>query len=181
MTIDPTDSAGSGGAAGGVPAGSTHRAEKAARPGRTAPHSSVGAAGQDGPPAAPHRPRPPSTDVDGPVASLTGTTTFSEEVVAKIVGTAAEEVPGIHGLGEGRGAGRGVHVEVGRRQVAADLDVVVEYAVSVPEVAAAVRARVVAAVGGMTGLEVVEVNLRVTDVHLPQDDLPSDGSGRRVV
>ncbi|MFD9123305.1 Asp23/Gls24 family envelope stress response protein [Kitasatospora sp. NPDC059571] len=74
-----------------------------------------------------------------------------------------------------------MNVEVGERQAAADLDVVVEYGVSVPELAAAVRARVGTAVGSMTGLEVVEVNLRIVDVHLPQDDIPPDGGGRRVV
>jgi uncharacterized alkaline shock family protein YloU len=66
--------------------------------------------------------------------------------------------------------GRGVKVEVGTRQAALDLDLVVEYGVPVPDVARDVRAHVIDAVERMTGLEVVEVNITIGDVHLPDED-----------
>ncbi|MFD9793697.1 Asp23/Gls24 family envelope stress response protein [Streptomyces sp. NPDC059070] len=115
-----------------------------------------------------------------------GRTTIAGGVVEKIAGLAAREVPGIHALGggfartigavrdrvpRGRAAAvsRGVKVEVGERQTAIDLDVVVEYGVSITAVAAEVRENVIAAVERMTGLEVVEVNISVDDVHLPDE------------
>ncbi|MFE0366943.1 Asp23/Gls24 family envelope stress response protein [Streptomyces tendae] len=115
-----------------------------------------------------------------------GRTTIAEVVAAKIAGMAAREVPGIHGLGSGmtRAIGgvrermpggqtsvtRGVRVEVGERQVAVDLDVVTDYGFAIPDVVAETRADVVAALGRMTGLEVVEVNIDVNDVSLPEDE-----------
>jgi uncharacterized alkaline shock family protein YloU len=46
----------------------------------------------------------------------------------------------------------------------------VDYGVSIVEVARAVRENVVAAVERMTGLEVVEVNVAVDDVKLPDEE-----------
>jgi uncharacterized alkaline shock family protein YloU len=122
----------------------------------------------------------------GAPAETRGRTTIADSVVAKIAGMAAREVPGIHSLGAGMarafgamrervpgGGGavtRGVKVEVGERQAAVDLDVVVEYGVSIVDVAGGVRVNVISAVERMTGLEVVEVNIAVDDVHLPDDE-----------
>ncbi|MGX4694666.1 Asp23/Gls24 family envelope stress response protein [Streptomyces sp. JNUCC 63] len=119
-------------------------------------------------------------------AEYRGKTTITDTVVAKIVGMSAREVPGVYNLGGGMsralgavrervpGGGtavtRGVKVEVGERQAAVDLDVVVEYGVSIVEVAGDVRANVISAVERMTGLEVVEVNLTIDDVHLPEEE-----------
>ncbi|WP_328778674.1 Asp23/Gls24 family envelope stress response protein [Streptomyces canus] len=115
-----------------------------------------------------------------------GRTTIGDGVVEKIAGIAAREVPGIHALGGGfvrtmgtmrdrvpgghTSAGRGVKVEVGEKQTAIDLQVVVEHGVSITDLAAEVRKSVIAAVERMTGLEVVEVNIAVNDVHLPDED-----------
>jgi uncharacterized alkaline shock family protein YloU len=63
-------------------------------------------------------------------------------------------------------------------QTALDLDIVVEYGVSIVEVARAVRENVVAAVERMTGLEVVEVNVAVGDVKLPDEDDDDDREQR---
>lgn len=116
-----------------------------------------------------------------------GRTTVADGVVEKIAGIAVGEVPGIHALGRGfvrtmgamrdrvpgghTSAGRGVKVEVGEKQTAIDLQVVVEYGVSITDLAAEVRENVIAAVERMTGLEVVEVNIAVNDVHLPDEDM----------
>ncbi|MBW8798152.1 MAG: Asp23/Gls24 family envelope stress response protein [Streptomyces sp.] len=131
----------------------------------------------------------------GALAGTRGKTTIADSVVAKIAGMAAREVPGIHNLGAGMaraigamrervpGAGggvtRGVKVEVGESQAAVDLDVVVEYGVSIVDVAGDVRTDVISAVERMTGLEVVEVNIAVDDVHLPdEEEEPEDGRVR---
>lgn len=115
-----------------------------------------------------------------------GRTSIADSVVAKIVGVAVREVPGVHEMGAGisRALGavrdrlpgsatsvtQGVAVEVGERQTAIDLDLVVEYGVSIPDLAAGVRRNVVNAVENICGLEVTEINISVGDVHLPSDE-----------
>ncbi|MFI1758520.1 Asp23/Gls24 family envelope stress response protein [Streptomyces sp. NPDC020571] len=65
---------------------------------------------------------------------------------------------------------RGVRVEVGECQVAVDRDVVTDHGFAIPDVVVETRADVVAARGRMTGLEVVDVNIDVNDVSLPEDE-----------
>lgn len=124
-----------------------------------------------------------------------GITSIDDSVVAKIAGLAAREVSGVWAMGGGaaraigsvRGivggdpnVAQGVSVEVGERQTAVDLDLVAEYGTAIPDLAAAVRRNVIAAVERMCGLEVTEVNIRVDDVHLPEQDRDSDrGPGGR--
>ncbi|MFD5620327.1 Asp23/Gls24 family envelope stress response protein [Streptomyces yangpuensis] len=115
-----------------------------------------------------------------------GRTTIADGVVEKIAGLAAREVVGVHALGTGlsrtfgavrdrvpggdkAAVTRGVKAEVGEVQTALDLDIVVDYGVSIRDVARAVRENVVSAVERMTGLEVVEVNIAVGDVKLPDE------------
>ncbi|MFD2467398.1 Asp23/Gls24 family envelope stress response protein [Amycolatopsis silviterrae] len=129
-----------------------------------------------------------SQDVEkaAPLASSQGTTTVADVVVQKIAGLATREIPGVYDLGGGAArafsalreripgatasAGQGVSVEVGEKQAAVDLQIVVEYGVSIADVARSIRRNVISAVEGMTGLEVVEVNISVGDLHLPSDD-----------
>jgi uncharacterized alkaline shock family protein YloU len=115
-----------------------------------------------------------------------GSTTIADTVVSKIAGIAAHEVSGVHSLGGGtaRAIGnlreripgartnhsQGVSVEVGETEAAVDLDLVAEYGVSIADLADGIRRNVISAVERMTGLHVVEVNVTVNDVHLPQDD-----------
>ncbi|WP_432149602.1 Asp23/Gls24 family envelope stress response protein [Streptomyces sp. bgisy029] len=119
-------------------------------------------------------------------AATRGRTSIADTVVVKIAGMAAREIPGVYDMGGGLSrtlgavrdrvpggrpnVGRGVKVEVGERQTAIDLDLVVEYGVPITDVARDVRENVIAAVERTTGLEVVEVNVTVNDVHLPEDD-----------
>ncbi|RSS60546.1 Asp23/Gls24 family envelope stress response protein [Streptomyces sp. WAC06614] len=126
----------------------------------------------------------PGAPVRGPADR--GRTTIADGVVEKIAGLAAREVPGVHALGSGlartvgslrdrvpggakAAASRGVKAEVGEVQTALDLELVVDYGVSIRDVARSVRENVVASVERMTGLEVVEVNIAVTDVKLPDE------------
>lgn len=121
-----------------------------------------------------------------------GRTSIADAVVAKIAGMAAREVPGVHALGGGlartmgavrdrmpgspASATRGVKVEVGERQSAIDLEVVVEYGIAIREAAGDVRENVIEAIERMTGLEVVEVNISVNDVHLPGEEEEDEDS-----
>ena len=59
---------------------------------------------------------------------------------------------------------RGVNVEVGKTQVAVDLNVVVEYKINVPELYNKIKEVVTSEVSQMTNLEVVEVNVNVVDI-----------------
>ena len=71
-------------------------------------------------------------------------------------------------------------VEVGERQAALDIDVVVEYGYPIVDVAAEVRVNVISAVERMTGLEVIEVNLVIDDVNLPDDEDDTEPAEGRV-
>ena len=128
-----------------------------------------------------------------------GTTTIADNVVATIAGIAAREAEGIYALGgtASRALGsvrskvsrssdpsRGVKVDVGEKQAAIDLDVIVEYGEPIEDAAREIDTRVADAVETMTGLEVVEINIKVLDVHLSgsdEDDDDADGTrGERV-
>ena len=116
-----------------------------------------------------------------------GRTTIADTVVSKIAGMATREVNGVYRLGGGvarafgaireriPGSGgpnvsQGVSVEVGETQAAVDIDIVAEYGVPIADLASGIRRNVVTSLEWMTGLEVVEVNISVNDVHLPTDD-----------
>jgi uncharacterized alkaline shock family protein YloU len=125
-----------------------------------------------------------------PTESAGGRTTIADSVVAKVAGIAAREVPGVYALGGGGARAlaalrnvvnaddltQGVKVEVGETQAAADITIVVEYPAPVHAVASAVRAAVTGAITELVGLEVVEVNVEVNDVHLPSDDKDDEES-----
>lgn len=123
---------------------------------------------------------------DSALDSEQGTTTIADQVVSKIAGIATREVPGVYRLGGGaaRAVGalreripgsrtnlsQGVSVEVGARQAAVDVEIVTEYGVSIADLAAGIRRNVINAVERMTGLQITEVNISVSDVHVPDDD-----------
>jgi uncharacterized alkaline shock family protein YloU len=126
--------------------------------------------------------RPRATELVTPE----GRTSISDMVVGKIAGIAAREVDGVHELvGQGMGAavtglaqrvthadGRsaGVHVEVGEREAAVDFRLTVDYGVSIPELAVAVRGNVMDRLQSMTGLSVKEVNIDVVDLYIAEED-----------
>lgn len=126
---------------------------------------------------------------DSSLDSSKGKTTIADSVVTKVAGIAAREVGGVHELGGGtsRAVGsvtqrvgigdqrtQGVSVEVGEREAAVDLVVVVDYGESVPRVAEAVREQVIKRIEGTTGLTVTEVNIDVTDLYFPGEDAPDE-------
>ncbi|MFD5728235.1 Asp23/Gls24 family envelope stress response protein [Streptomyces sp. NPDC058368] len=137
------------------------------------------------------------TTLDGGAAGGTrGTTTIADNVVSTIAGIAVRETDGVYSVGKGPsrafGAvkdkvsrstdpGRGVKVEVGEKQTAIDVDIVVEYGAPILDTARSLRTNVTDAVETMTGLDVVEININVTDVHVPgsDDDEDEDESSSR--
>ncbi|MBC7106722.1 MAG: Asp23/Gls24 family envelope stress response protein, partial [Firmicutes bacterium] len=105
-----------------------------------------------------------------------GTVRIADEVVKVIAGLAATEVPGVADMSGGLVGGiaerlgrknlaKGVKVEVGEKEAAVDLYIVVDYGARIPEVAAEIQRKVKQAVEGMTGLKVVEVNVHVQGVN----------------
>lgn len=127
-------------------------------------------------------------------AGSRGRTTISDDVVQKIAGLAARDVPGVHALGGGMArtfgamrdrvpgtstsVARGVSAEVGDIQTALDLEIVVEYGYPIADLSRSVRENVISAVERMTGLEVVEVNIAVDDVKLPEERDEEEEQGR---
>jgi len=121
------------------------------------------------------------------LSSEDGKIMIADNVVQKVAGMACREVAGVHAMGNAgmrafgairervRGSGgpnvsQGVGVEVGEHEAAVDLDVVVEYGVSIADLGRTIQRNVKAAVERMIGLNVVEVNVSVDDVHLPGAD-----------
>lgn len=132
----------------------------------------------------------PATSGGSQESGVRGRTTIADGVVATIAEIAIRETDGVHSVGKGAskalgavtgrvsgssGKGRTVKVEVGEKQTAIDVDVEVEYGVPIHELADRIRTQVTDAVETMTGLEVVEININVFDVHIPDED-DEDGS-----
>ena len=126
-----------------------------------------------------------------------GKISVAHGVVQKIAGIACREISGVHSMGTGgsRAFGaireripgstgpnvaQGVGVEVGETQAAVDLDIVVEYGVSIAELGRSIQRNVKTSIERMTGLQVVEVNINVDDVYLPDADSGDEPSPSRV-
>ncbi len=107
--------------------------------------------------------------------------TFSNGVIEKIVAIAMRDVPGVVGMKGGwlnrvqetfGGADprKGVSVEVTPdSSVRVNIAILMAYGAYAPQVFEDVKKAVVKQVGGMTGLEVAGVNLRIEDVLTPEE------------
>jgi len=110
-----------------------------------------------------------------------GLTTIADDVVAKLAGHATRNTEGISAMGKtfrrllGRikpgqeALAQGVNVEVGRKEAAIDVVVVVRHGHAIPVVAQQVRENVITAVESQTGLIVKEVNIEVDDIAFDED------------
>lgn len=109
-----------------------------------------------------------------------GTIRIADEVVSIIAGLAATEVEGVAGMSGGIAGGiaeilgrknfsKGVKVEVGEKEAAIDLYIIVKYGVRIPDIALNVQEAVKAAIENMTGLSTVEVNVHVQGVGFPEN------------
>ena len=119
------------------------------------------------------------------VAATRGKTTIANEVVEKIAGIAAREVPGVHDLGGDvarvlssvreklhlgeESAAKGVSVKLDGRKADITVVIVIEFGFQVFSVTEKVREKVISSVENLLGLEVVAVDVTVDDVHVPDE------------
>lgn len=127
-----------------------------------------------------------------------GRTTIADEVVEKIAGMAAREVPGVYDLGgdvarifsavkeriglgdAGADSDRGVRVELDGPTAVIHITIVIEFGFQVFSVTDKVREKVISSVENLLGLEVIEVNVSVDDVHM-QESGPIGNDAERAV
>ena len=116
------------------------------------------------------------SNVEKKVEEVKGELTYEDKVIQKIIGLSLENIPGLLAIDGGffsnlaeklvntDNVASGVNVEVGKKQVAVDLKVVVEYQRNIPELYKKIKEIVVSEISNMTNLEVVEVNVDVVDI-----------------
>ena len=104
-----------------------------------------------------------------------GDVVIANEVLAIIAGIAATEVEGVHSMDGGwsgqfisklgiKDLARGVKVQVREGEVKVDLSLNIEYGYASPKVSDLVQDKVSASINNMTGLNVSEVNIRISGV-----------------
>lgn len=127
--------------------------------------------------------RKADTEVDTGLTLETdrGITTVADVVVAKLAGHACREVEGVAAMGKGfrrllsrvtpgqEPLAQGVNVEVGKRETAIDIVIMVRYGYAIPTLAQEVRENVTARIESGTGLIVKEVNIEVDDIVFDED------------
>ncbi|MGI1692868.1 Asp23/Gls24 family envelope stress response protein [Streptococcus uberis] len=108
--------------------------------------------------------------------TIRGELTYENKVIEKIVGLAIEHIDGLLAVNGGYlsniknklvntdSVRDGVNVEVGKKQVAVDLDIIAEYQKHVPTIFDEIKAIVETEVKKMTDLDVIEVNVNVVDI-----------------
>ncbi|MCF6095304.1 Asp23/Gls24 family envelope stress response protein [Microaerobacter geothermalis] len=105
-----------------------------------------------------------------------GTVRIADDVVALIASIAASDTHGVAGMSggiteglakrvSGKNVHKGVSVEVGNVETAIDLRIIVKYGEKIDEVCRRLQENVKDAVESMTGLKVVEVNVKVEGVE----------------
>ena len=130
---------------------------------------------------------------ESPLLSDRGVTTIKDTVVSRIAGMAAGEVEGVHmGGGASRSAGgllegvtgsesttRGVSVEVGSVEAAIDLKMGIDYGKNILGTVGEVRQKITERVHSITGLNVTELNVTISDIVFPKDEQDgAEGTGR---
>ncbi len=106
-----------------------------------------------------------------------GEVQIADEVVAIIAGLAATEVEGVASMAGNitnelisklgmRNLSKGVRVEVLDNNVSVELALNLDYGYSIPMTSETVQERVKTAIENMTGLNVMEVNIRIAGVNM---------------
>lgn len=104
-----------------------------------------------------------------------GTIRIADDVVKVISGLAAMDIKGVAGMSGGfvggiaellgrKNLAKGIKVEVGEKEAAIDLSVIIDYGMRIPDVAAQIQESVKSAVERMTGLKVIEANVNVQGI-----------------
>lgn len=110
-----------------------------------------------------------------------GTVSFTNDVIATIVGLATADIEGVACMNGGlvdniagllgkKNLAKGIKVEVGKEEVAIDLSISVKYGVNIPNVCQNIQQSVTKAIETMTGLRVVELNIAVTGLVLDDEE-----------
>lgn len=108
--------------------------------------------------------------------SALGEVEIADEVVATIAALAATEVEGVASMGGNiknenisklgmRSLSKGVRIEVGET-VRVALALNLEYGYNIPDTSEKVQAKVKLAIENMTGLQVSDVNVRITSIDM---------------
>lgn len=109
-----------------------------------------------------------------------GSVKIADDVVSMIASLAAMEVEGVAGMSGNmtneilsrvgvRNAARGTRVEVLQKKVKLDLSIVMEYGYNIPATCQRVQVKVKNAVENMTGLEVTNVNIRISGINVTKE------------
>ena len=116
------------------------------------------------------------TQTDVKKTELKGELTFDDKVIQKIIGISLEIIPGLLTINGGffsnladkivnnNDVTSGIDVEVGKKEVAVDLDIVAEYGVDISKIYEDIKRVIEKEVKHMTSLEVIEVNVNVVDI-----------------
>ena len=114
-------------------------------------------------------------------SEVKGELTYDDKVIQKIVGTAIEQIDGLLTVDGGffsniaeklvntDNVTTGIETEVGKKQVAVDMDVVIEYGRDIPEIADRIKEVIHDEVAKMTHLDVIEVNINVVDIKSQEE------------
>ena len=105
---------------------------------------------------------------------------IADEVVAIIAGLAATEVDGVDSMAGNitnelvgklgmKNLSKGVKVTVTEDHVIVDLSLNMKYGYSIPAVSEKVQDKVKTAIENMTGLMVLEVNIKIAGVNMPAE------------
>ncbi len=106
-----------------------------------------------------------------------GEVQIADEVVAIIAGLAATEVEGVDSMAGNitnelvgklgmKNLSKGVKVDVTEEHVSVDLSLNLKYGYNIPEVGEKVQDRVKSAIENMTGLSVLDVNIRIASINM---------------
>lgn len=109
-----------------------------------------------------------------------GEVQIADEVVAIIAGLAATEVDGVDSMAGNitnewvsrlgmKNLSKGVKVDVTEEHVSVDLSLIMKYGYSIPAVAELVQEKVKTAIENMTGLSVLDVNIKIAGVNMDDE------------
>lgn len=109
-----------------------------------------------------------------------GEVQIADEVVAIIAGLAATEVEGVDSMAGNitnelvgklgmKNLSKGVKVDVTEEHVSVDLSLNIKFGYNIPEVSEKVQDKVKTAIENMTGLTVLDVNIRIAGVNLDEE------------
>ncbi|AJS58832.1 Asp23/Gls24 family envelope stress response protein [Paenibacillus sp. IHBB 10380] len=106
-----------------------------------------------------------------------GNILIAKEVIAKIIGIAIQETPGIAGVLAGKKSVssknfyKAVDIKLNQKEVEIGLRVIIMYGISLPEVSRLLQANVKKAVEEMTGLLVVNVSIDIAGLASKEDNI----------